>query len=80
MGCTGGVAPDCGCTQNAVGKTYLDLMDTDDDCALSVVEVKASSLVSNIFMLDLDTDEDGFLDSMSCAFSVSAKKATFDLP
>ncbi len=78
--CTGGVAPVCGCQVGSVGRTYLDLMDTDHDCALSLAEVKANPLFSAIFAVDLDTDGDQKPDAMSCAFAVSAKKGTFNLP
>jgi hypothetical protein len=79
--CTGGVAPACGCTSPSTGKTYLDLLDTSDDCAVSLAELKDSALLgSGLFSPELDLNDDGTPESLSCAISISGVHATFDLP
>jgi hypothetical protein len=73
-------APSCGCTTSSAGATYISLLDTNHDCAVPLSEVKANTLFSSLLAPDLDLDHDDSLDSLSCAFTISAKSASFELP
>lgn len=78
--CTGNTPPDCGCAASSAGRTYIQTMDANHDCAVTLDEIQANAAISNLFAPDLDTDGDTVLDSLSCAFSVTGVKATFDAP
>ena len=73
-------APGCGCTPSSAGATYISLLDTNHDCAVPLSEVKENSLFTSLLAPDLDLDHDDTLDAISCAFTISAKSATFELP
>lgn len=79
--CTGASpAPECGCVASSSGATNLTLFDMDDDCSVSIEEVKENSLVASLFAPDVDLDGDETPDGLSFGFGVTGKRATFDLP
>lgn len=80
LNCTGAAPPSCGCTESSLGKTAITLFDDNDDCSVSLAEVKTNPALTSLFTLDLDSDGDGTADALSCAVSITGKKATFDLP
>jgi hypothetical protein len=73
-------APSCGCTASSAGASYITLLDANHDCAVPLAEIKANSLFASLLAPDLDLDHDDSLESLSCAFTVSGKSATFELP
>ena len=73
-------APSCGCTASSTGATYIALLDTNHDCAVPLSEVQENSLFTSLLAPDLDLDHNESLESLSCAFTISAKSATFELP
>jgi hypothetical protein len=78
--CTGGAAPACGCADPSTGRAYVTLLDENDDCVVSLTEVKANGLIQSLFEVDLDRDGDQIPDAMSYAVAVTGKKAAFDRP
>ena len=78
--CPGGAAPGCGCTASSTGATYVALFDTNHDCAVPLSELKENALFTSLLSPDLDLDHDDTPESLSCAFTISAKSATFELP
>lgn len=75
-----GTPPGCGCSPNSSGAAYLNLLDDNDDCAVSLTEVKDSQLLLGLFRPDVSLNRGTTPDSVSCAFSISGKRATFELP
>jgi hypothetical protein len=76
--CTGGTAPDCGCSAGSTGGTVLGLFDSSPvDCHVSVEEVSSSAFVRTLLSPDLDLDGDGSNDAVSAAFGVSAVRASW---
>jgi hypothetical protein len=75
--CSGGVAPECGCAAQSTGQTYIGALDANDNCAISLDEVRGNTLVTSLFPLDIDRDGDGQNDAISTGFSVSGVKARF---
>lgn len=71
--CTDTTADDCGCTAGT-GKTILDLFDTDDDCMVSVDEIKENTLIKSLLAPDVTIDG---VKALSLGIKVSTTKATF---
>ena len=71
--CTDPTAADCGCTAGT-GKTILDLFDTDDDCMVSVDEIKSNTLIQSLLAPDVKIDG---VNALSLGIKVSTTKASF---
>jgi hypothetical protein len=78
--CSGGPPPDCGCAMPSPGWNYLDLLDANDSCTVTLSELKDNVAFAQLFRPDIDLDHDGQNDAISVAFKASGVKATFDLP
>jgi hypothetical protein len=73
--CTGTAPPDpCGCEANSTGKTVIGLFDEDDDCTVSVEEIKTNSLIVSLLAPDVVVDGQ---DALSLGLSVTAVGAAF---
>ena len=82
--CTG-VAPSC-CVADSLGEAIVDLFDTDNNCAVTVEEMKNHTLLSAIVAPDLDLLDasgnfapggDGIKESMSVGARFTATGASF---
>jgi hypothetical protein len=80
-----GAAPTC-CTEGSTGETLIDLFDEDDDCAVSLEELRTNDLISSLLSPDVDLlDENGDFnprvdevkDSLSLGIGFSAVGASF---
>ncbi|MDF3066854.1 MAG: hypothetical protein K0R38_2455 [Polyangiaceae bacterium] len=79
--CTGASpSPACGCVEGSTGSTNLNLYDMDDDCEVSLEEVKENTLTASLLAPDVYLDGDGTADGLSVGFGVTGKRATFELP
>jgi hypothetical protein len=84
--CTGEV-PRC-CTEGSTGETIIDLFDDNDDCQVTLTELKENDLISSLLAPDVDLlDEngkfnprvDGVKDSLSLGVGFTGVGATFSL-
>jgi hypothetical protein len=64
----------CGCGDGTTGKTIIGLFDTNNDCMVSVDEVKSNSLIMSLLAPDVTID--GKM-ALSLGIKVAAEKATF---
>lgn len=48
--------PGCGCADNTNGKTYIGLFDSNNDCQISVDEIRTNSLFQSLFAPDVMLD------------------------
>lgn len=78
--CPGGAPPTCGCMAGSEGVSWVNLFDDDDDCAVSLAEFQANTMVATYFAPDLDLDEDGTNDALSVGLGFTAVAATFTQP
>lgn len=77
--CTGPrTPPSCGCTSGSSGASILGFLDGNDDCNVSLQEVKDT--VNGILTPDIDLDGDTVNDAVSLGVGVSAVKGTFTVP
>jgi hypothetical protein len=73
--CTGTAPPDpCGCEANSTGKTVIGLFDENDDCTVSIEEIKTNSLIVSLLAPDVVIDGQ---DALSLGLSVTAVGAVF---
>lgn len=68
-------APGCGCTINSAGKGIIDALDKDDNCVVSIAEIKA--IASAVLQPDLTIDGKP---AYSAGLKATAVKATFTVP
>ncbi|MEO8840585.1 MAG: hypothetical protein ABI591_21745 [Kofleriaceae bacterium] len=66
--------PACGCTGGSIGETYLSLLDANQDCTVTVDEIKTNSLV--MALLAPDVMIDGQM-AVSMGVGVTAVHAAF---
>ena len=69
--------PTCGCTSGSNGAQTVALFDTNHDCAISVSEIKANSLIVSLFAPDVTI---GGMPALSVGVTVTAVGATFTAP
>jgi hypothetical protein len=83
-----GTHPDC-CTAGSTGQTLIDLFDTNEDCQVSLDEIRNSNLISSLLAPDVDLFDDtgkfnprtnGIKDSLSLGIGFSGVPATYTLP
>lgn len=82
--CAGGTPPMC-CPDGTDGRGLLNIFDDDDDCALSIEEVRDDALVQSIFGPDVDLynggvlepNVDGVKDAVSIGLGFTAVNAFF---
>lgn len=69
--------PGCGCTTNTDGKTLIGLFDANQDCTVTIDEIKTNSLIVSLLAPDLVIDG-----KMALSFGVllSVVNATFTVP
>ena len=83
----GGVPPDC-CESGSNGAAILRIFDTDNDCQISIDEIRTNSAVANLLapdvdLLDGDTfgpNQDGSKDAISLGIGFTAIPADFPDP
>ncbi len=75
--CTG-VGTDCGCV--GTGATVQGIFDTDNDCSVTLEEIRANSLIVTLLRSDVDTDGDGTADALSIGVGATAIGATYTQP
>ena len=73
----GGSPPDCGCTPDSTGETFLGIFDENTDCTVPLPEFRENALVMTLFRPDVDTDGDDVADALSVGVGVTAVAATF---
>lgn len=78
--CTGGAPPSCGCMASSEGIAAMNLFDDDDDCAVSLAEFQANTMVAALLAPDLDLDDDGTNDAHSVGVGFTAVAGTFTQP
>jgi hypothetical protein len=78
--CAGGPPPECGCAMPSLGANYIDLLDANESCTVTLPELRDNVVFVDLFDIDIDLDHDGQNDAISVAFKASGVKATFDLP
>ncbi|MEP6861825.1 MAG: hypothetical protein ABJE66_14455 [Deltaproteobacteria bacterium] len=66
--------PGCGCTSGSSGATMISLFDTNQDCAVSLAEIKSSSLLASLLAPDVTIDA---MPALSVGVGVSAVHAAF---
>lgn len=77
--CTGTrTPPSCGCMSGSSGASVLGFLDGNDDCNVTVDEVRMT--VDGILTDDIDLSGDGVNDAVSLGVGVSAVKGTFTVP
>lgn len=69
--------PNCGCGQGSTGKTYINLFDTNQNCDISVQEVRDNSLITSLLAPDITVENKQCL---SLGFSTHAVPAGFADP
>ncbi|MEO8549911.1 MAG: hypothetical protein ABI678_08050 [Kofleriaceae bacterium] len=69
--------PQCGCAAGSTGKTDIDLFDTNHDCAVTVDELEASSLLQSLLASDVTIDNQP---AVSFGVGISAVHAAFVPP
>lgn len=52
--CGGGAAPTCGCETGSSGATVLSLLDENDDCEVTVQEIKDNEIVGGLLKPDVE--------------------------
>lgn len=73
--CTGTMPPGCGCTAGSTGRTQLSLFDTSpQDCAITLQEVRASTLLQSLLAPDVNIGGEA---ALSSGFGATAVQATF---
>jgi hypothetical protein len=68
--------PKCGCMDGTTGKTILNFFDTDNDCEVSLDEIKNSHLISSLLAPDVTIN--GQM-ALSLGIKVTAVKGTFSV-
>jgi hypothetical protein len=68
------VSGDCGCEAGSTGNTILNLFDEDDDCSVTVDEIKNNSLIQSLLAPDVTIDGQ---DALSLGISLAAVGASF---
>lgn len=80
--------PNC-CPAGSDGEALVDTFDTNNDCAVSLEELRGNDLIMSLFAPDVDLLDgngdfnplsDGEKDSLSIGIGVEAVGASFDLP
>jgi hypothetical protein len=71
--CAGG-PPSCGCTSSSQGSTVIQLFDANQDCNISVTELKTNPIFSSILSPDVKIDG---VDALSFGVKVSTVIAKF---
>jgi len=66
--------PTCGCTQGSTGATMISLFDTNQDCAITLTEVKNNSLIMALFAPDVTVENQS---ALSVGFAFTAVDAAF---
>jgi len=69
-----GTAGACGCASDSTGKTILSLFDADNDCVVTVAELKSDSLMNALLAPDIKIDG---ADALSFGVKLSAVQAKF---
>lgn len=77
--CTG-IGEECGCEPDSTGRTLVDIFDEDDDCEVTLTEVRENNLIEALLGPDVDTDGDDELDALSVGFGVTAVAGAFTPP
>jgi hypothetical protein len=72
--CTGGGPPGCGCTSGSAGKTLLAQFDANQNCAVSVDELKSNLSFQSQLAPDVTIDGQ---QALSFGFGISAVHADF---
>ncbi|HTL37747.1 MAG TPA: hypothetical protein VL326_31665 [Kofleriaceae bacterium] len=72
--CPTATAPTCVCTAETTGKTILGLFDANDDCMVTVDEIKTNSLI--VSLLSPDVTINGKM-ALSLGIKATAVKATY---
>lgn len=75
--CPTAVPPTCTCVPGSTGEQTLSMFDADDDCVVTVLEVRENPVVSGFFMPDVTL---GGVDALSLGVKLSAVGATFTPP
>ncbi len=75
--CPNATGPTCVCMDGSTGKTILGLFDANDDCSVSVDEIKTNSLI--VSLLSPDVTVDGKM-ALSLGVKATAVKATYTAP
>jgi hypothetical protein len=66
--------PGCGCTSGSAGSTVIGLFDTNNDCAVTLDEIKTNSLIVALLTPDVTIDA---MPALSVGVGVSAVHAAF---
>lgn len=72
-----GAPPDCGCMDGSTGKTIINLFDTDNDCKVTVDEIKSNALIAATLAPDVTIDGK---QALSIGLKATAVKGTFTTP
>jgi len=72
--CPNATAPTCTCTDSSTGKTILGLFDANDDCMVTVEEIKTNSLI--VSLLSPDVTINGKM-ALSLGIKATAVKGTY---
>lgn len=79
--CTGTAPPEpCGCTADSTAITVLNIFDEDDNCEVTLEEIRTNNLIETLLRPDVDTDCDGTLDALSVGVGATAVAGTFTAP
>jgi hypothetical protein len=70
--------PTCNCDDGSSGRQVLGLLDFNDDCTITLGEVRDT--FNGLLTRDIDLDEDGANDAVSVGVGVRAVPATFTVP
>lgn len=68
----------CSCMAGSSGLSILGFLDTNDNCDVTLEEVKTT--VNGILTADIDLDQDGANDAVSLGVGVTSVKGTFTVP
>jgi len=66
--------PGCGCAQSSTGASLIGLFDANQNCAISVTEVKNNQLIMSLFAPDVTVENQ---QALSVGFAFTAVDATF---
>jgi hypothetical protein len=69
--------PTCGCAQDSAGKTYLGILDANQDCNVTVEEVRNNSLVQSLLATDVMVEGQ---QALSIGFGATLVSAGFVAP
>ena len=69
--------PTCGCPESSSAKTYIGLFDTNNNCDISVDELRNNSLIQSLLAPDLSING---VAGLSIGFGATAVHAAFSPP